>query len=43
MIADLMEKHFKISTHTSLAGRDSGCVVEIGTSNDFYSHVPRGT
>ena len=32
-----------ISTHTSLAGRDANYIAEIAGTNNFYSHVPRGT
>ena len=32
-----------ISTHTSLAGRDDENRVTFFISQDFYSHVPRGT
>ena len=33
----------KISTHTSLAGRDRNCPAEYPGLRHFYSHVPRGT
>ena len=32
-----------ISTHTSLAGRDCNVLLSRNHSQDFYSHVPRGT
>ena len=33
----------KISTHTSLAGRDAAEPIAQRPPNNFYSHVPRGT
>ena len=37
------QQQIRISTHTSLAGRDFNFVTDAAHEQDFYSHVPRGT